>query len=100
MAWEQRGSRRYYYKKMRKGGRVRSIYFGSSQDAYLIEEMTCQDPVGRQILREMKQFSRDYEQELENELDHMEQAIAHVLLAHLEAAGFRPHKGQWRRKRE
>jgi hypothetical protein len=39
MAWEQRGEKRYYYRSVRNGKKVKKVYFGSGAEAAAVAEM-------------------------------------------------------------
>ena len=48
MAYERRGRRSYYYRKVRENGRVRSLYIGSGELAATMAEQVA----ARKLLRE------------------------------------------------
>jgi hypothetical protein len=99
MAWEKRGNRTYYYRKVRANGHVRSQYCGCGEVASLFEEMVCDDPVGRQIARDQRQSEKDAEAEIANALDALDGDVGNLLRLHLRAIGWHTHKGEWRRRR-
>jgi hypothetical protein len=95
MAWEKRGNRDYYYKKRRIGGRVVSEYVGSGALAEL-----------QALLDQEEKESRKYEQakrlqaeELEAKIDQVDEYSRTLAKAALLLAGYHPHKGQWRKRR-
>lgn len=99
MAWEARGSGRYFYRKRRVGGRVVSEYVGAGEVAELVA-----------LAGQAQQESRRAESALwlswrsEREADGRaaDGALAGLeRLAHaaLEAAGYHRHQGQWRKRR-
>ncbi|HZH91587.1 MAG TPA: hypothetical protein VEX70_13335 [Pyrinomonadaceae bacterium] len=99
MAWEERGGKRYYYRKVRKGGQVFSVYEGggiggeiaAAQDAGEQEKKT---QTRAELQREMAAQDRiDY---LIGEAELMAQAASRTAL---ESAGFHLHKRSWRLKR-
>jgi hypothetical protein len=101
MAWEtRRGGRRYYYRSVRRGGRVEKEYLGGApwvDAAARLEEMD----------RERREWER-FEQRAEEErlaaatAPLAEFCAAVELLARVEllAAGYHRHdRGAWRRRR-
>jgi hypothetical protein len=99
MPWEERGGRRYYYRKVRKGGRVFSVYVGGGIAGALASRLDE---------AERKERDRDRE-ELRRELARQDKIDALVerswLVARaaaksaLEEAGFHLHNRQWRLRR-
>jgi hypothetical protein len=99
MPWEERGGRRYYYRKVRKGGRVFSVYVGGGIAGTLASQLDE---------AERKDRGRD-RGELRRELARQDRVDALVerswLVAQtaaksaLEGAGFHLHNRQWRLKR-
>jgi hypothetical protein len=99
MPWEERSGRRYYYRKVRKGDRVFSVYEGAGLAGALAEARDATE-------RETRAQSRE---EVRHELAHADQVDAMVdrswLVAEaaarsvLQAAGFHLHHRQWRLKR-
>ena len=100
MGWEDRNGSLYYYQSERdEAGKVKKRYVGSGEVAQLIAHADAT----RQRVREQ---SRERGRE---ELEHMHNLMAPALAldetvdvlrrAHLVAAGFHPHRGEWRRER-
>jgi hypothetical protein len=52
MGWETRRGKRYYYRKVRVNGPVRSIYFGSGVTAWLAAQEDAQKQAAIQRHRE------------------------------------------------
>ncbi len=100
MGWETRGGNRYYYRKERDGGRVRSVYVGGGETARLIAQldtMHSDEPEGKRILaRTESERWRAQEAELDALADMVDAVTTGVLLA----AGYHTHKRQWRLKRD
>jgi hypothetical protein len=104
MAWETRqGQGRYYTRSHREGGRVVREYVGSGPFAELVAEADA-------IAREEREAEREARRREERaELERLEALAAPVLelseaaeilaRAHLIAAGYHEHKGEWRRAR-
>jgi hypothetical protein len=98
MPWEERGGRRYYYRKVRKGSRVFSVYIGGGVAGTL---------AARLDEAERKEHERDRE-ELRRELARQDRVDALVerswriaeaaAKSALEEAGYHLHNRQWRLK--
>lgn len=99
MPWEERGGRRYYYRKVRKGSRVFSVYVGGGVVGTLASQLDE---------AEREERGRDREG-LRRELAHEDRADALVerswrvaqaaAKSTLEGSGFHLHNRQWRLKR-
>jgi hypothetical protein len=99
MGWENRSGRFYYYRKRRQGSRVVSEYLGASKFAELLSEM---DEMERDAGRERKRAERQEMARwlaLDREVNQTLDLCSSLASAALLAAGYRTHKGQWRRKR-
>jgi len=99
MGWEQRRGRSYYYRKVREGGRIRSEYVGGGTLAQLCAEL---DGCGRQeraAKRAADRATRQAEEGVDRQLADAESALTAMTHAALVAAGYRNHKGQWRKRR-
>jgi hypothetical protein len=99
MGWEERGGQRYYYRKVRRGGRVFSVYTGNgvmgeiaaAQDA---DERASAVQTREELRREMATQDR-----IDGLIGESERIAERAGRAALEAAGFHLHKRQWRLKR-
>lgn len=99
MAWEQRGSRTYYYLKKREGARVRSIYFGKGDLAESFAETAADVREEERLLRANNRKRIDAETAMDRQLTVSERKIMCLVGEALCAAGYHKHKGQWRKKR-
>jgi hypothetical protein len=99
MAWETRNGRRYYYRKVRRGGRVFSVYEGGGLSGQLSAEAAAGERVEKQAraLTLREQAARD--DSIDAKIDEAWGLVALATEIELEAAGFHRHKGQWRLKR-
>lgn len=96
MAWEERSGNRYYYRKKRIGSRVVSEYIGGGYYADLI---ALEDEQTREQQAEAQEAHRHEEveyQAIEQQLAQAEARLSALVAAELLAAGYHPHKGQWR----
>src|ERR1035437_4528492 len=98
MSWEQRHGRSYYYRKTRAGGRVRSKYVGTGIVAQICAGDDDAKRQDRAAQRAATRADRQAEAQIDQQLAGVESAIAAMTHAALFAAGYRKHKGQWRRK--
>jgi hypothetical protein len=99
MAWERRGSGRYYYHKRRTGRTVRSEYVGSGEVAHAVAALDAAAARRRVSLLEERKREREECAALDARLDavlDLTQAFVGALLAE---RGYHKHKGQWRRRR-
>ena len=99
MAWEERSGRRYYYRKERVGGRVRSVYVGGGETAGLLAQLDAMDRERREEVRALARMERERWQEEEAELDALAGMMDTVAAGLLLTAGCHTHKRQWRLKR-
>jgi len=99
MGWEARNGRRYYYRKERDGGKVRSVYVGGGETASLIAQLDAIENDEREGERALARIERERWQEQEAQLDALGELMDAVATGVLLAAGYHTHKRQWRLKR-
>lgn len=99
MAWEQRAGRRYYYRKVRDGGQVRSKYIGSGDLGRFCAQSDRDERRARKAERDALRALQQAEADIDRQLASAEATIAALTADALTAAGYHRHKGQWRRKR-
>ena len=100
MAWERRGSRTYYYRCVREGDRVRKVYVGTGPAAHQAAEA---DRRRSQHRLEQKQQMSALVLELElaaRFADHGREEFIQRATELLNEAGYRYHRGSWRKRRE
>lgn len=99
MAWETRNGRSYYYRKVRKGGRVFSVYEGGG----ISGEIAAAQDAGEQAKKSQTRAELQREMVAQDRIDNLigeSERIAQDAARHaLEAAGFHRHNRQWRLKR-
>jgi hypothetical protein len=95
MAWEQRNNRRYYYRKRRDGQRVISEYVGSGASARDAAALRALAYEARRARRHRWAAICAVDDQVDRACD-LIQALAHGTLL---VAGYRMHKGQWRKSR-
>jgi hypothetical protein len=100
MAWEERArGGRYYYQSLREAGEVRKKYIGAGEIAELIARA---DATRRRVRERRREEGRE---ELERMRDlvapalELDEDVDALVRAHLAAAGFHLHRGEWRRGR-
>jgi hypothetical protein len=99
MGWERRGGGSYYYRKERRGRRVRSKYVGIGVFAQICAENDRDDRRERATIRNTERAMRQTQGEIDRQLAATEAVINALTNAVLYAAGYRKHKGQWRKRR-
>jgi len=99
MGWESRGNGRYYYRKVRRGGRVESEYIGAGVLAEAVAELAAdardEAAAARRVWAKRVQAERRHDSALA-EVDDMVRTMSAAVLI---AAGFHTHGRQWRRQR-
>ena len=95
MPWERRGRKRYYYRKVRLGDRVVSEYVGAGADASLAASVDTLQRNRRRAAAGQWAAHHALDARLAALCDLADALVWGALLA----AGFRTHKGQWRKKR-
>jgi hypothetical protein len=95
MAWEKRSNNKYYYRKIRDGDKVSSVYLGKSLLTYKLSAYLHQ-----QKMQQQKQQARiDAEDAMDKELDDLHRLIIAAAEATLLLNGYHLHKGDWRKSR-
>src|SRR5689334_4616220 len=96
MAWKHRNGRAYYYKSMRLGREVRTLYFGAGPLAAGVAFLDDDARERRESLRERRQRAEVEDQEFAAWFDRVEAVAEAALLA----AGYhKHHRSQWRKRR-
>ena len=95
MAWENRHGRLFYYRKVREGKCVRSVYMGNGNSAEQCSEK-AQENSHRQ---QQERLNRDADYSLHQQIDALDKEVTTLTKATLITAGFHQHKGTWRKKR-
>lgn len=99
MAWEERGGRRYYYRKVRRGGRVFSVYEGGGLSGTLSEAQATREREGKAQAREALRRELAREDAIDALIDSAWAVARRAEAAALEAAGYHLHNRQWRLRR-
>ena len=100
MAWEERGGRRYYYRKVWKDGRCFSVYEGAGLAGELAAARDAKERaeagrVARDVRAELAALDK-----VDAMIDAEWQTVKAAAEATLEEAGYHRHKRQWRLKRD
>ena len=100
MAWEERAGRRYYYRKVRKGGRVFSVYEGGGLGGKLAEARDAERR--KESAREMRTLRAVLARQdaIDAKIDEAWRIVERAAHEALEAAGYHQHKRQWRLRRD
>jgi hypothetical protein len=100
MAWEERErGGRYYYQSVREAGAVRKKYIGAGELAELIAHA---DETIRRHREERRARAREELERMRGLVSgalELDEAVDALVGAHLVAAGFHRHRGEWRRER-
>jgi len=100
MGWEKRPGGRYYYRKVRRGGRVVSEYVGTGVMAQAIAELLEEDRLERELERRQREREREDFAATDRMLAAREDTVRALVRGFLVAYGYHTHKGQWRKRRE
>jgi hypothetical protein len=99
MPWVTRGTRRYFYRSVRRNGRVERHYLGGGEDGRLAALLVEQRRRQRQDARRARQAEREKWDRATLELLRLIQTTDTLARDALTAAGFHEHRGQWRRRK-
>ncbi|HYO90003.1 MAG TPA: hypothetical protein VEQ40_00115 [Pyrinomonadaceae bacterium] len=99
MAWEERGGKRYYYRKVRKGGQVFSIYEGGGIGGEIAAAQDAREQEKKAQTRAEFRAEIAKQDRIDNLIGESERIAQDAAHHALEAAGFHRHKRQWRLKR-
>ncbi len=97
MAWETRGTNRYYYRKRWVNGRVVSEYIGAGAFAELSAEMDAHTQQEQATSRAAWQTIVESTRNAERALAQVEVIVRMLTGAVLVVNGYHSHKRQWRR---
>jgi hypothetical protein len=100
MAVVERGGRPYYYRSVRRGGRVTSEYRGAGQIAALAASLDAVERAQREAERQAERAEREADQRQEAAVAEWFDRIEALTRIALEAAGYHRHRrGEWRSTR-
>ena len=100
MAWETRGSSRYYYQSERdEDGRVKKRYIGAGEIAELVAHADETRRQSREARRAREREELERLQTADAAQEEFFKAVDTITRAALVAAGYRNHKGEWRLRR-
>jgi hypothetical protein len=94
MGWVTRGSKSYFYRSKRIGGKVQTEAFSGLRAEIEAER---DEEARYEHRREADQFAE--EDEIDAELERLFGKIEDFTAERLEAAGYHRHKREWRRRR-
>ena len=100
MGLKNRDGRSYYYRTHRDGKKVRKLYVGAGELAYIASQL---DEAKRRKREQEAACFRETQERLEREaafLGELEEVTKILTRAHLIAAGYHKRRGEWRRERE
>lgn len=101
MAWERRGSNTYYYRSVRRGGRVEKEYRGGGVPGMLTAELDAEVQREREDRRAVARAERERWADLERSAREVDDLMEGLTAIELLAAGFHRHdRGAWRRRRD
>jgi len=99
MGLERRGSGLYLYKKVRCGRHVMSRYVAGGEAAQLIATLEAYAREGREMERHAQRAEADQIDALLAVQEEFRDLTSGLATATLLLAGFRTHRGQWRKQR-
>ena len=99
MGWENRNGRQYYYRKHRRGKTVISEYVGNGIQAEFVADQVSQERLQANIQKEKMRLLIESNDAINKAVDDFEGFCEHLLNATLILAGFRFHKGEWRKRK-
>jgi len=100
MGLEQRGSNRYYYRKVRRGRRVVSAYVGKGEFAALMWQADKHIKAHQEAKRQAWAAERARIESADTLVDELAMMAHDLLVETLELNGYHQHKRQWRKKRD
>jgi hypothetical protein len=100
MGWEQRGNHSYYYRKERKGSRVKSVYVGRGEIANMISNLQTTSQVFEKAMGMAYPSKLDKLKEQDANIEQRCRLVNAITQASLLASGFHTHKRQWRKRRK
>jgi hypothetical protein len=101
MAWDTRRGHRYYYRSVRRGGRVVKEYLGTGRVAELSARLDDLTRERRAIERQDRAAERARCEVLEAQTLELIQLTDALVAATLTVAGYHRHdRGAWRRRRD
>jgi hypothetical protein len=98
MGWEQRGNHSYYYRKVREGSTVKSVYVGRGEIAHMISQIQSSSRFLERLARTIKSPEAIKQEKVDAAMEKALGLIQSVTDASLIAAGFHTHRRQWRKK--
>jgi hypothetical protein len=100
MAWEERAGRRYYYRKVRKGGRVFSVYEGGGLGGKLAEARDAERRKERGRETRILRAELARQDAIDGKIDAAWLIVESAAREALESAGYHSHKREWRLRRD
>src|SRR5262249_42775365 len=100
MGWKTINGRRYYYRSVREGGRVRTEYYGAGEAAEVGALSHGDHRAWREARRRADRRRREADGRVERALDDLVAAARRAAAEALTAAGYHRHRrGEWRKRR-
>ena len=99
MALERRDGNLYYYRSVRDGEKVRKVYVGAGEIARISHEGDILRRTEREAQREKQRAELERLDALAAPVKELSEAAEVLARAHLIAAGYHRHKGEYRRAR-
>ena len=100
MAWEERGGRHYYYRSVRRGGRVVKEYVGRGPVAEAVAQLDQEDRRRREEEAQAWKAETRRMEILESPIEELCDVAETLARAAFVAAGYRQHnRGEWRLRR-
>ena len=92
--WEQRGSKQFYYKKVRRGQAVVSEYWGRDEAAHLIAERIQFLKEDAFFSRDVRKIHREHESAEHQLIQAVERVITVLTRSTLQNLGYHVRKGE------
>lgn len=99
MTLERRDGQLYYYRSVRNGNKVRKVYVGAGEKARVSHEEDVLRTTGRKARLEREKEYLERLEALAAPVLEVSEAAEILARAHLVAAGYHKHKGEYRRAR-
>ncbi len=97
MAYEQRGSKVYYYRAKKRNGRVVREYYGRGPRA----QQAAAEDAAKRLAREKEQAHKAQLKTLDTQVAQLDTIITLLSHVHMIDAGFYlHHRGEWRRRKQ